>query len=135
MITYEEVDVDERRLIWCTERSNKTSYLLFYFRNSYLLCQFYFCDYYVWNYIQTPRVLLQLTRIVGSTSSSSSSSSQVSSSSSTAESTITVSGEGTIGSLAIKTSKETATVQLTCFGMQLAAFQEVSWRVDTIRRQ
>ena len=120
MITYEEVDVDEEDLSG-RRRSNKkkTSYLPLFYFVLFALSILIFVTYYVWNYIQT-----QPTRpsspnysIVSSTSSttstSSSSSSQTSSSSSTTESTITVSGEGNRIEARYKTSKETATVQLT----------------------
>ena len=120
MITYEEVDVDEEDLSG-RRRSNKkkTSYLPLFYFVLFALSILIFVTYYVWNYIQT-----QPTRpssanysVVNSTSStissSSSSSSQTSSSSSTAESTITVSGEGNRIEARYKTSKETATVQLT----------------------
>ena len=119
MITYEEVDVDEEDLSG-RRRSNKkkTSYLPLFYFVLFALSILIFVTYYVWNYIQT-----QPTRpssanysVVNSTSSttssSSSSSSQASSSSSTAESTITVSGEGNRIEALYKTSKETATVQL-----------------------
>ena len=120
MITYEEVDVDEEDLSG-RRRSNKkkTSYLPLFYFVLFALSILIFVTYYVWNYIQT-----QPTRpsspnysVVSSTSSttssSSSSSSQTSSSSSTVESTITVSGEGNRIEARYKTSKETATVQLT----------------------
>ena len=120
MITYEEVDVDEEDLSG-RRRSNKkkTSYLPLFYFVLFALSILIFVTYYVWNYIQT-----QPTRpsspnysVVSSTSSttstSSSSSSQTSSPSSTTESTITVSGEGNRIEARYKTSKETATVQLT----------------------
>ena len=120
MITYEEVDVDEEDLSG-RRRSNKkkTSYLPLIYFILFALSILIFVTYYVWNYIQT-----QPTRpsspnysVVSSTSSttssSSSSSSQTSSPSSTTESTITVSGEGNRIEARYKTSKETATVQLT----------------------
>ena len=120
MITYEEVDVDEEDLSG-RRRSNKkkTSYLPLFYFVLFALSILIFVTYYVWNYIQT-----QPTRpssanysVVNSTSSttssSSSSSSQTSSSFPTAEPTITVSGEGSRIEARYKTSKETATVQLT----------------------
>ena len=120
MITYEEVDVDEEDLSG-RRRSNKkkTSYLPLFYFVLFALSILIFVTYYVWNYIQT-----QPTRpssanysVVNSTSSttssSSSSSSQTSSTSSTLESKITVSGEGNHIEAHYKSSKETATVQLT----------------------
>ena len=120
MITYEEVDVDEEDLSG-RRRSNKkkTSYLPLFYFVLFALSILIFVTYYVWNYIQT-----QPTRpssanysIVNSTSSttssSSSSSSQTSSTSSTLESKITVSGEGNHIEAHYKSSKETATIQLT----------------------
>ena len=119
MITYEEVDVDEEDLSG-RRRSNKkkTSYLPLFYFVLFALSILIFVTYYVWNYIQTqPSPSSANYSVVNSTSSttssSSSSSSQVSSSSSTAESTITVSGEGNRIEARYKTSKETATVQLT----------------------
>ena len=120
MITYEEVDVDEEDLSG-RRRSNKkkTSYLPLFYFVLFALSILIFVTYYVWNYIQA-----QPTRpssanysVVNSTSStissSSSSSSQTSSTSSTLESKITVSGEGNHIEAYYKSSKETATVQLT----------------------
>ena len=120
MITYEEVDVDEEDLSG-RRRSNKkkTSYLPLFYFVLFALSILIFVTYYVWNYIQTQpmRPSSPNYSVVSSTSSttstSSSSSSQTSSSSSTAESTITVSGEGNRIEARYKTSKETATVQLT----------------------
>ena len=120
MITYEEVDVDEEDLSG-RRRSNKkkTSYLPLFYFVLFALSILIFVTYYVWNYIQTQPMLPSSANysVVNSTSStissSSSSSSQTSSSSSTAESTITVSGEGNRIEARYKTSKETATVQLT----------------------
>ncbi|ORO40775.1 helix-turn-helix domain-containing protein [Streptococcus oralis subsp. tigurinus] len=119
MITYEEVDVDEEALSG-RRRSNKkkTSYLPLFYFVLFALSILIFVTYYVWNYIQTqPSPSSASYSVVNSTSSttssSSSSSSQASSSSSTAESTITVSGEGNRIEARYKTSKETATVQLT----------------------
>ena len=119
MITYEEVDVDEEDLSG-RRRSNKkkTSYLPLFYFVLFALSILIFVTYYVWNYIQTqPSPSSANYSVVNSTSSttssSSSSSSQVSSSSSTAESTITVSGEGNRIEARYKTSKETATIQLT----------------------
>lgn len=119
MITYEEVDVDEEDLSG-RRRSNKkkTSYLPLFYFVLFALSILIFVTYYVWNYIQTQpmRPSSPNYSVVSSTSSttstSSSSSSQTSSSSSTAESTITVSGEGNRIEARYKTSKETATVQL-----------------------
>lgn len=119
MITYEEVDVDEEELSG-RRRSNKkkTSYLPLFYFVLFALSILIFVTYYVWNYIQTqPSPSSANYSVVSSTSSttssSSSSTSQTSSSSSTAESTITVSGEGNRIEARYKTSKETATVQLT----------------------
>lgn len=119
MITYEEVDVDEEDLSG-RRRSNKkkTSYLPLFYFVLFALSILIFVTYYVWNYIQTqPSPSSANYSVVNSTSSttssSSSSSSQTSSSSSTTESTITVSGEGNRIEARYKTSKETATVQLT----------------------
>lgn len=119
MITYEEVDVDEEDLSG-RRRSNKkkTSYLPLFYFVLFALSILIFVTYYVWNYIQTqPSPSSANYSVVNSTSSttstSSSSSSQTSSSSSTAEPTITVSGEGNRIEARYKTSKETATVQLT----------------------
>ena len=119
MITYEEVDVDEEDLSG-RRRSNKkkTSYLPLFYFVLFALSILIFVTYYVWNYIQTqPSPSSANYSVVSSTSSttstSSSSSSQTSSSSSTTESTITVSGEGNRIEARYKTSKETATVQLT----------------------
>ena len=119
MITYEEVDVDEEDLSG-RRRSNKkkTSYLPLFYFVLFALSILIFVTYYVWNYIQTqPSPSSANYSVVNSTSSttssSSSSSNQTSSSSSTAESTITVSGEGSHIEARYKTSKETATVQLT----------------------
>ena len=122
MITYEEVDVDEEDLSG-RRRSNKkkTSYLPLFYFVLFALSILIFVTYYVWNYIQTqpmrPSSANSNYSVVSSTSSttssSSSSSSQTSSSSSTTESTITVSGEGNRIEALYKTSKETATVQLT----------------------
>lgn len=119
MITYEEVDVDEEDLSG-RRRSNKkkTSYLPLFYFVLFALSILIFVTYYVWNYIQTqPSPSSANYSVVSSTSSttstSSSSSSQTSSSSSTTESTITVSGEGNRIEALYKTSKETATVQLT----------------------
>lgn len=119
MITYEEVDVDEEDLSG-RRRSNKkkTSYLPLFYFVLFALSILIFVTYYVWNYIQTqPSPSSASYSVVNSTSSttssSSSSSSQTSSSSSIAESTITVSGEGNRIEARYKTSKETATVQLT----------------------
>ena len=119
MITYEEVDVDEEDLSG-RRRSNKkkTSYLPLFYFVLFALSILIFVTYYVWNYIQTqPSPSSANYSVVNSasstTSTSSSSSSQTSSSSSTAESTITVSGEGNRIEARYKTSKETATVQLT----------------------
>ena len=119
MITYEEVDVDEEDLSG-RRRSNKkkTSYLPLFYFVLFALSILIFVTYYVWNYIQTqPSPSSANYSVVNSTSSTTSSSlsssSQVSSSSSTAESTITVSGEGNRIEARYKTSKETATVQLT----------------------
>ena len=119
MITYEEVDVDEEDLSG-RRRSNKkkTSYLPLFYFVLFALSILIFVTYYVWNYIQTqPSPSSANYSVVSSTSSttscSSSSTSQTSSSSSTAESTITVSGEGNRIEARYKTSKETATVQLT----------------------
>lgn len=118
MITYEEVDVDEEDLSG-RRRSNKkkTSYLPLFYFVLFALSILIFVTYYVWNYIQTqPSSSSANYSVVNSTSSttssSSSSSSQVSNSSSTAESTITVSGEGNRIEARYKTSKETATIQL-----------------------
>ena len=113
MITYEEVDVDEEDLSG-RRRSNKkkTSYLPLFYFVLFALSILIFVTYYVWNYIQTqPSPSSANYSVVNSTSSSSSS--QTSSSSSTVESTITVSGEGSHIEARYKTSKETATVQLT----------------------
>ena len=119
MITYEEVDVDEEALSG-RRRSNKkkTSYLPLFYFVLFALSILIFVTYYVWNYIQTqPSPSSASYSVVNSTSSttstSSSSSGQTSSSSSTTESTITVSGEGNRIEARYKTSKETATVQLT----------------------
>ena len=119
MITYEEVDVDEEDLSG-RRRSNKkkTSYLPLFYFVLFALSILIFVTYYVWNYIQTqPSPSSANYSVVNSTSSttssSSSSSNQTSSSSSTAESTITISGEGNRIEARYKTSKETATVQLT----------------------
>ena len=119
MITYEEVDVDEEDLSG-RRRSNKkkTSYLPLFYFVLFALSILIFVTYYVWNYIQTqPSPSSASYSVVNSTSSttstSSSSSGQTSSSSSTTESTITVSGEGNRIEARYKTSKETATVQLT----------------------
>ena len=119
MITYEEVDVDEEDLSG-RRRSNKkkTSYLPLFYFVLFALSILIFVTYYVWNYIQTqPSPSSANYSVVNSTSSTTSSnssfSSQVSSSSSTAESTITVSGEGNRIEARYKTSKETATIQLT----------------------
>jgi hypothetical protein len=119
MITYEEVDVDEEDLSG-RRRSNKkkTSYLPLFYFVLFALSILIFVTYYVWNYIQTqPSLSSANYSVVSSTSSttstSSSFSSQTSSSSSTTESTITVSGEGNRIEALYKTSKETATVQLT----------------------
>ena len=119
MITYEEVDVDEEDLSG-RRRSNKkkTSYLPLFYFVLFALSILIFVTYYVWNYIQTqPNPSSANYSVVNSTSSttssSSSSSSQTSSSSSTTESTITVSGERNRIEARYKTSKETATVQLT----------------------
>ena len=119
MITYEEVDVDEEDLSG-RRRSNKkkTSYLPLFYFVLFALSILIFVTYYVWNYIQTqPSPSSVNYSVVSSTSSttstSSSSSGQTSSSSSTTESTITVSGEGNRIEALYKTSKETATVQLT----------------------
>ena len=119
MITYEEVDIDEEDLSG-RRRSNKkkTSYLPLFYFVLFALSILIFVTYYVWNYIQTqPSPSSANYSVVSSTSSttstSSSSSSQTSSSSSTTESTITVSGEGNRIEALYKTSKETATVQLT----------------------
>ena len=119
MITYEEVDVDEEDLSG-RRRSNKkkTSYLPLFYFVLFALSILIFVTYHVWNYIQTqPSPSSANYSVVSSTSSttssSSSSSSQTSSSSSTTESTITVSGEGNRIEARYKTSKETATVQLT----------------------
>ena len=119
MITYEEVDVDEEDLSG-RRRSNKkkASYLPLFYFVLFALSILIFVTYYVWNYIQTqPSPSSANYSVVSSTSSttssSSSSTSQTSSSSSTAESTITVSGEGNRIEARYKTSKETATVQLT----------------------
>ena len=120
MITYEEVDVDEEDLSG-RRRSNKkkTSYLPLFYFVLFALSILIFVTYYVWNYIQTQPTRpssanYSVVNSTGSTtSSSSSSSSQTSSSSSIAESTITVSGEGNRIEARYKTSKETATVQLT----------------------
>ena len=120
MITYEEVDVDEEDLSG-RRRSNKkkTSYLPLFYFVLFALSILIFVTYYVWNYIQTQPMRpssanYSVVNSTGSTtSSSSSSSSQTSNSSSTAESTITVSGEGNRIEARYKTSKETATVQLT----------------------
>ena len=120
MITYEEVDVDEEDLSG-RRRSNKkkTSYLPLFYFVLFALSILIFVTYYVWNYIQTqptrpssPNYSV-VSSTTSTTSSSSSSSSQTSSSSSTTESTITVSGEGNRIEARYKTSKETATVQLT----------------------
>ena len=110
MITYEEVDVDEEELSG-RRRSNKkkTSYLPLFYFVLFALSILIFVTYYVWNYIQTqPSPSSANYSVVSSTSSTTSSSS-----SSTAESTITVSGEGNRIEARYKTSKETATVQLT----------------------
>ena len=123
MITYEEVDVDEDELTG-RRRSNKkkkkkTSFLPLFYFILFALSILIFVTYYVWNYIQTQPMRpssanYSVVNSTGSTtSSSSSSSSQTSSSSSIAESTITVSGEGNRIEARYKTSKETATVQLT----------------------
>ena len=119
MITYEEVDVDEEDLSG-RRRSNKkkTSYLPLFYFVLFALSILIFVTYYVWNYIQTqPSPSSANYSVVNSTSSTTSSSlsssSQTSSSSSTTESTITVSGEGNRIEALYKTSKETATVQLT----------------------
>ena len=120
MIAYEEVDVDEEDLSG-RRRSNKkkTSYLPLFYFVLFALSILIFVTYYVWNYIQTQPMRpssanYSVVNSTGSTtSSSSSSSSQTSSSSSIAESTITVSGEGNRIEARYKTSKETATVQLT----------------------
>ena len=131
MITYEEIDVDEEDISG-RRRSNKkkTSYLPLFYFVLFALSILIFVTYYVWNYIQTqPSPSSANYSVVNSTSSttssssssssqvsnssSSSSSSQVSNSSSTAESTITVSGEGNRIEARYKTSKETATIQLT----------------------
>ena len=119
MITYEEVDVDEEDLSG-RRRSNKkkTSYLPLFYFVLFALSILIFVTYYVWNYIQTqPSPSSVNYSVVSSTSSTTSTSSsfsgQTSSSSSTTESTITVSGEGNRIEALYKTSKETATVQLT----------------------
>lgn len=110
MITYEEVDVDEEDLSG-RRRSNKkkTSYLPLFYFVLFALSILIFVTYYVWNYIQTqPSPSSANYSVVSSTSSKTSFSS-----SSTTESTITVSGEGNRIEALYKTSKETATVQLT----------------------
>ncbi len=125
MITYEEIDVDEEDLSG-RRRSNKkkTSFLPLFYFVLFALSILIFVTYYVWNYIQTqPSPSSANYSVVNSTSSTTSSSSssssqissssQVSSSSSTAEPTISVSGEGNRIEARYKTSKETATVQLT----------------------
>ncbi|UJD02958.1 helix-turn-helix domain-containing protein [Streptococcus oralis] len=120
MITYEEVDVDEEDLSG-RRRSNKkkTSHLPLFYFVLFALSILIFVTYYVWNYIQTqptrpssPNYSV-VSSTTSTTSTSSSSSSQTSSSSSTVESTITVSGEGNRIEARYKTSKETATIQLT----------------------
>ena len=123
MITYEEVDVDEDELTGrrrsSKKKKKKTSFLPLFYFILFALSILIFVTYYVWNYIQTQPMRpssanYSVVNSTGSTtSSSSSSSSQTSSSSSTTESTITVSGEGNRIEALYKTSKETATVQLT----------------------
>ena len=120
MITYEEVDVDEEDLSG-RRRSNKkkTSYLPLFYFVLFALSILIFVTYYVWNYIQTQPMRpssanYSVVNSTGSTtSSSSSSSSQTSSTSSTLESKITVSGEDNHIEAHYKSSKETATIQLT----------------------
>ena len=121
MITYEEVDIDEKELTGRrrSSKKNKTSFLPLFYFILFALSIIIFVTYYVWNYLQTqPEAssassysVVQATSSTNSVTPSSTSSSSSSNYSNT-EPAITVSGEGNRVEVAYKTSKETAKLQL-----------------------
>ena len=120
MITYEEVDVDEKELTGRrrSSKKHKTSFLPLFYFILFALSIVIFLIYYVWNYIQTQPENSSTSSysVVQATSSTSSvtpsSSSGSSSSSLNIEPVISVLGEGNYVEIAYKTSKETAKLQL-----------------------
>ena len=120
MITYEEVDIDEKELTGRrrSSKKHKTSFLPLFYFILFALSIIIFVTYYVWNYLQTQPENSSTSSysVVQATSSTSSvtpsSSSGSSSSSSNIEPVISVSGEGNYEEIAYKTSKETAKLQL-----------------------
>ena len=120
MITYEEVDVDEKELTGRrrSSKKHKTSFLPLFYFILFALSIIIFVTYYVWNYLQTQpeRSYVSSYSVVQAISSTSSvtpsSSSSSSSSSSNIEPAISVSGEGNRVEVAYKTSKETVKLQL-----------------------
>ena len=120
MITYEEVDVDEKELTGRrrSSKKHKTSFLPLFYFILFALSIIIFVTYYVWNYLQTQPEgssassysVVQATSSTSSVTPSSSNSSL--SSSSNIEPAIIVSGEGNRVEVAYKTSKETAKLQL-----------------------
>ena len=121
MITYEEVDVDEKELTGRRRsgKKHKTSFLPLFYFILFALSIIIFVTYYVWNYLQTQPNLpsassysvVQATSSTNSVTPSSTSSSSSSNYSNT-EPAIMVSGEGNRVEVAYKTSKETAKLQL-----------------------
>lgn len=118
MITYDEVDVDEVELSG-RRRSNrkKSSFLPLFYFILFSLSILIFVTYYVWNYIETQganssEASYSVVQSTSTSSSTSSSSQNISSSSSSNSSTVTVSGEGRALAVEVKTSKDTANLQL-----------------------
>ena len=121
MITYEEVDIDEKELTGRrrSSKKHKTSLLPLFYFILFALSIIIFVTYYVWNYLQAQPNLPSASSysVVQATSSTnsvtpSSTSSSSSSSSSNIEPVISVSDEGNYVEIAYKTSKETAKLQL-----------------------
>ena len=121
MITYEEVDVDEKELTGRrrSSKKNKTSFLPLFYFILFALSIVIFVTYYVWSYLQAQPNLPSASNysVVQATSSTnsvtpSSTSSSSSSNYSNTEPAIMVSGEGNRVEVAYKTSKETAKLQL-----------------------
>ena len=120
MITYEEVDVDEKELTGRrrSSKKHKTSFLPLFYFILFALSIIIFVTYYVWNYLQTQPEgssassysVVQATSSTSSVTPSSSNSSL--SSSSNIEPAIIVSGEGNQVEVAYKTSKENVKLQL-----------------------
>ena len=121
MITYEEVDVDEKELTGRrrSSKKHKTSFLPLFYFILFALSIIIFVTYYVWNYLQTQPEGSSASSysVVQATSSTNSvtpplTSSNSSSNYSNTEPAIMVSGEGNRVEVVYKTSKETAKLQL-----------------------